>query len=217
MSAAVSINAEQRLFVLKSGPGFSCLGFDVVFKRLLQYANLLSRPAPNPADVGKMEQYAEYLTAEREYISTKPQDTLFDPDTPVKVQAFLEAYRKTNSKVRIFLGNPETGKDWLEEFDVYGRIGRSMGPIKVALLIGYGEQGGGAILTANILRMVDAASKREVYRHPLYQEPVFKIESSSVPGYPHAVHVNGENQSRFKTFAKAENWIEFMQGKRMTS
>lgn len=214
--SAVSINEEQRLFVLKNSSGFTCLGFDVVFRRLAQYAKSLGRTLPSSAGIGKKEQYQEYLAAESAFIATNPQNTQFDPDTPVAVQAYLEAYRKSGSKVRLFFGNPETGKDWLSEWDVVGRIGRSMGPLKVALLVPAGEDGGGAILTSNVLRIVDFSTKREVYRHANYKAPTFEVKAGAEPGYPHEVWVDGKPHARLKTRAKADSWIAFMQGLRMT-
>lgn len=128
--SAVTLNAEQRLFVLPQSGGYSCLGFDVVFKRLVQFAKLLGRALPNPEGIGKLEQYQEYRLAEKAYIATNPKETLYDPDTPLAVQSCLESYRKSRAPVRLFFGNPDTGKEWLEENDVYGTIGRSMGPSK---------------------------------------------------------------------------------------
>ena len=55
-----------------------------------------------------------------------------------------------DSGVRISLGetaDPNIGFDWLEEFESYGYIGRSMGPIKVPLLVANTRSlGGGSIL-----------------------------------------------------------------------
>lgn len=214
---AVTINATQRVFVIPGGGGFSCLGFDVVFKRLAQYAKRLGLGQPNAASIGQLEQYQDYLKAERAYIATNPQDTQFDPDTPVAVQAYLEAYRKTGAKVRLFLGNPETGKDWLSEWDAVGRVSRSMGPLKVPLLVTPGEDGGGAILTACVLRIIDVASKREVYRHANYKEPIFEVTPSKEPGFTVDVSVYGSVHARFKSDAKAKDWVDFMTGRRVSN
>jgi hypothetical protein len=214
--STVTINESQRLFVIPSGGGYSCLGFDVVFKRLRQYAEMLGLAQPYPTEVGKMEQYQQYLQAERAYIASNPTETLYDPETPVKVRALLEAYRKSGDRVRLYLGDPRTGRAWLEEHDVLGRIDRSMGPIKVPLLVEAGEHGGGAILTECIVRILDARSKAEVYRHPTYHEPELALRRCTQKTHPYEVLADGAVHARFKTQAKAQAWVDFMQGRRMT-
>jgi len=44
----------------------------------------------------------------------------FHEQTPVEVVGALSAARHARTRVRIRLGDRETGKDWLEEFDVEG-------------------------------------------------------------------------------------------------
>lgn len=214
----MTINAEQRLFVLKTGGGFSCLGFDVVFKRLKQYAQLLHRPAPDAADIGTQAQYQQYVEAENAYIATQPTNTFFDPDTAPEVQRILEAYRLSRKPLRVFLGDAQTGRDWMEEHDVMGAIGRSMGPVKIPLLVTKGQDGGCGLLTACIVRLVDASSMLEVYRHPSYHLPALDIvPCTDTKGFVEAVLVNGEVHARFRKAGQAVKWVEFMQGKRKTA
>jgi hypothetical protein len=170
-----------------------------------------------PEQIGQMAQYNQYLEAEQAYIATKPQDTFYSAETPVKVRALLEAYRKTGAKVRVFMGDPVTGRDWLEENDVIGKIGRSMGPIKIPLLCAPRSDGGMAMSTECILRLVDVESKFEVYRHPLYKMPEFKIVSGPMEGYPFEVTVNDSVHARFAGEASAQAWVAFMRGERMTT
>lgn len=212
----VTLNLDQRLFVLKEGAGFTCLGFDVAFKRLKQFAAFLGRPAPAASDIGTLKQYKEYREAERDYIATNPQRTHFDPDTDPLVQQVLEDCRTKKRRVRIFLGNTESGECWMEEFDVVGRIGRSTGPLKVPLLVEAGESGGGAILTACILRIMDTRTQSDLYRHAKYQVPEFDIRQA-----PQAKRVEvlckGEVHARFDSKQDAENWCAFMRGERMST
>ena len=65
MSDLHSINNEQRLFVIKNGSGFSCLGFDVCEKRRLAYCVWLYGPKGHTHDipVGTIESYNAYLAA----------------------------------------------------------------------------------------------------------------------------------------------------------
>lgn len=61
--------------------------------------------------------------------------THYHAETHVEVVRVLEAVRHSQRRIRLVLGDPKTGKDWNEQFDVTGYIGRSMGPTKVPLLI----------------------------------------------------------------------------------
>lgn len=155
-----------------------------------------------------------------------PAGTFFHDTTPQPVINVLETARANGSRVRLFFGNLETGQDWLEENDVCGTIGRSMGPLKVPLLIAnHRSMGGGAILTDSIVRIL--VHGRETYRHPKYQPPTFTItpigETETCggtllkqDGYTHGVDANGERHANFKSLAKAVRWVKFMRGERMT-
>ena len=213
--STVTLNQDQRLFVLQQAQSVSCLGFDVVYKRLRQYAQKLGLAQPREADIGTMAQYRAYQEAERAYIATKPNETLFDPETPPGVQALLETYRQNRRRLRIFYGDAQTGRDWLQEHDVIGTVSRSTGPIKVALLVPAGERGGPALLTQCIVRMLDVASKQEIYRHRAYHRPSFELVPGDEPGYVRTVKVDGEVHARFETDAAARNWVAFMDGSRM--
>lgn len=64
MSNLDSINRAQGLYVLKSGNGFSCLGFEVARKRTSAYAQWLERPdLMPPTRKGTKRAYAAYCAA----------------------------------------------------------------------------------------------------------------------------------------------------------
>src|SRR5580704_12602052 len=68
-------------------------------------------------------------------------------DNRERVEGLLLPYLHKNKRVRIYLGDPETGRDWGEENDVTGFIGRSTGREPVLLLLpGNRSHGGGDIL-----------------------------------------------------------------------
>lgn len=215
--SAITINAEQRLFVIPHVGGFTCLGFDTCFKRLRQYAQLLGLAAPDEAQKGQIVQYEQYLQAERAYCATNPTATHYEPDTPAAVREILERYRRNGKQLRLFQGDTKTGRAWQEEFDVVGRISRSTGPLKVPLLVATGEDGGGAILTHCIVRILDVDTKRELYRHPTYSEPAYTTRQGQTKGYPVEVLADNELVARFKSAPQAQKWIDFMQGKRMST
>lgn len=135
------------------------------------------------------------------------------------VKAKLTSLHKTRDRVRIVYGDPITGKDWLEEYDVMGRIGRSTGSAKVPLLIANERSmGGGAILTAKILKIVLVDNKKVLYQHENYVEPKLKIVSIRVAGFDkhHVVNTaTDDTQALFKTHDAATKYIDFMLCKRM--
>ena len=59
----VTVNLEQKLYVIPEGEGYSCLGFDVAFGRAQAYAAELGQPdlAPVLENKGTLAGYADYL------------------------------------------------------------------------------------------------------------------------------------------------------------
>lgn len=213
---AVTINQERRLFVIPCAGGFSCLGFDVVFNRLKQYSSFLGLTQPDFKEIGLISQYEQYVQVEGQLVKLNPNQTWFEMGTPDKVKQVLEQYRISKKRLRLFYGNPETGKGWNDEHDVLGTVGRSTGSIKIPLLIEKkASRGGSAILCENILRIVDASTKQEVYRNPVYKSPAFEIEAINLKGFTHSVSEGGQLLARFKTQSAAEKWVEFMSGNSM--
>lgn len=149
-----------------------------------------------------------------EYLVMASTDTWYHGGTSPAVIEELEKARIFHKRVRLWLGDPETGKNWHEENDVIGSIGRSMGPIRIPLLIATSRSmGGGGISTDCIMRLM--VNGREVYRHPKYVEAVYTMEDSDLPEYATNVKIDGELHARFKTREKAERWVAFMKGERM--
>lgn len=207
-----SINLEQNIFVFNEGKGFSCLGFDVVFKRLKQYAEILGLKDPDPAEKGTKQQLSQYFEAESALISSGFDKTLFDPETPAEVQAVLESCRIKKNEIRIFYGDPDTGKDWYQEYDTKGRVGRSMGPLKIALLVPKGKFSGGAILTSCIVKIVDLKTNKILYKHENYHQGSFELKNTGPESHPWEVFIENKLQARFKTEKKAQTWMNFIKG-----
>jgi hypothetical protein len=147
-----------------------------------------------------------------------PSGTYYRKGTDPKVIQVLEEARQSGKKVRLFYGDPDTGKLWHEEYDVCGTIGRSMGPLKVPLLIEGNASGGGSILQENIMRII--VDHQQLYRHPKYREPKYEVNYNANPvGDPPLrweVYVDGTLHARFGTSKKADRWIAFMRGQRMS-
>ncbi len=232
MPSQITLNESQKLYVIPCGTGYSCFGFDNAALHTIQMlAQIVSADhaadAPGPlelasqhplawqdSDYGQLSGYEKYTQVLSLWTqSPAARSTYFDPGTDPKVKSILESARKNDQRLRLFLGDTETGRDWMDENDVVGRIGRSMGPMKVPLLISDGEFGGGAILTACIVRILDADTLRELYVHPNYQAPVLTVHpDSGTPKYAFRVDRDDQVHARFKTREQAYGYVAFMLG-----
>jgi hypothetical protein len=131
--------------------------------------------------------------------------TYYYPNTNDKVIEVLERCRIDKRRIQFFYGDVLTGRDWNEEHDTIGQVGRSTGPIKVPLLIPTSRSiGGGCILTDSILKIRDAKSKVVLYVADNYQLPVIDIIPSDMEGYQFNTVINGTLHGRHKTLRSAK-------------
>lgn len=211
----MQINAEQRLYVLPCGGGYSCLGFDVANGNALEIARMLGKPELKPkAAPGTEAHYAEYLAAVSALADSWTDQTFFSYETPDEVRRTLESARHNRTRVRLFYGNTKTGAAWAEENDIVGTVGRSMGPMKIPLLIANAHShGGGGILTGSIVAIMTAPGCF-VYKHPSFNVGQWTTHPAKSPDYTYTVLHNGTAHARFKTSDRASRYIAFMKGER---
>lgn len=87
--------------------------------------------------------------------------TYYRRETPEELIRQLEWVRRCRVRITVDYGNVETGESWDESFDVTGYVGRSMGPMKIPLLIyNTRSMGGGAMLEHCILSIRYANKKK---------------------------------------------------------
>lgn len=142
----------------------------------------------------------------------------YHTDTPTEIVESLDAARKGRTRIRLHYGDTTTGRDWLEEHDVEGYLGSSMGPLKVPLLLHNSRSTGGqAILDHCIVKIKDTRTGRLLYRHPNYHHGTFIISaiaegdgSLREDGYTHAVDVDGERHANFRSLQAAERYVRRM-------
>jgi hypothetical protein len=131
--------------------------------------------------------------------------TSYHKETPDEVVRALETARNTGSRVKLYYGDVKTGRDWHEEYDTVGTVGRSTGEIKIPLLIKTGRSlGGGGILDHCIVKIKDTRTGHVIYQNPKYKAPVIEIVPSDMEGYSHNTMIDGELHGRHKTLRSAE-------------
>ena len=142
--------------------------------------------------------------------------TAFSAKTPDRVCQLLNYYRNYGTRIRVFYGDTKTGRDWAEEYDTMGRVGRSTGQYKIPLIINNSRSWGGpGLLDECIVRIT--VDKKDVYRHPKYHIRT-KITYTAGKTLPYDVWVNNDKvpHASFKTKEKAEKWARFIKGESNT-
>jgi len=133
--------------------------------------------------------------------------TAYNVNTPDKVIYILEAARTSQTRIRVVCGDVETGRSWLETNFTTGTVGRSTGDIKIPLLILTTRSiGGDSILDHCIIKIVEAKSKRTLYKVDNYHTPDLSIKNSGslMDEYPYMITGDGgEVLSRHKTLRSA--------------
>lgn len=159
-----------------------------------------------------------------------PSGTCFHAETPAAVRLILENARLRGERLRLFYGDVETGRDWLEELDTMGTIGRSTGRIQVPLLIRNRRSSGGpAILDHCIVKIM--RGRDVLYQAANYHQGELRFQERPLFGLPAdrreyrwAVMRDdgpagpgprgGGVFARFKSEKQAIMFIEFLQGRR---
>lgn len=133
--------------------------------------------------------------------------TSFHKETPMAVCNILSnAINNREQKLRVFYGDTKTGKDWNESYDTFGFIGRSMGSVKIPLMIHSRRSlGGPAILDHCIVRIT--IDKVDVYRHPSYHCDIER-KGNEIYRSDGACIFRSDNEST------AIRWEKFFRGER---
>ena len=140
--------------------------------------------------------------------------TYYHHDTPAAVITILEDARRTGTRIRLSYGDTETGRDWLDEWDVEGRVSRSMGPVKVPILLPRRTSIGGPALLEHCIVRIRQTGKggRVLYKHAHHRLPTFTVQPSSEPDFEAEVLADGQVHARFRTTAQANRWLAKMTG-----
>lgn len=100
--------------------------------------------------------------------------THYHPGTSEEIIRILERARKTDMRIRVHYGDVKTGQDWGDIYHVAGRVSRSIGPVKVPLLIANATSHGGDAMLDHCIVRIRYANRKEggdLYRHPNYTPP----------------------------------------------
>jgi len=118
----------------------------------------------------------------------------YHAETPQTLINVLERARKNRQRIKLYLGDIETGRDWHEEHDTVGYIGLSRGRDARYPILVYNERsyGGGSLMDNCIVKIKEAKGKCVLYKVANYQAPVIDIVPSDNPEYKFCTTIDGE-------------------------
>ena len=135
--------------------------------------------------------------------------TYYHRDTPRRVIDVLERARRDRFRIRLHYGDVVTGRDWMDEHWVTGRVGRSMGKISIPLILANSRSPGGpSILDHCIVQIRTAKSPRHIlYQHPKYHYGDLDFRPCDMEGYTHEVTIDGDVHARFRSLESCIRWM----------
>lgn len=239
---SVTINSDTQFYITDSGSSYH---FNYILNTCKELCSQMQKLKAKTSKNVIPEDLDQYITTNASLDSLKgtqtlwdiwgiliksasklPLGTFFHHQTDKKVRSILETARKRGQRLRLFYGDVGTGKDWLEEIDVLGTIGRSSGVLKIPLLISDNEDGGPGILDHCIVRVLDADTGKELYRTSNYQLPKFSIKENPSCSeyldieYTHSIYVETEKgptlHANCRSMGAASNLVAFLTGDSMT-
>lgn len=128
-------------------------------------------------------------------------------ETPDRLIEVLERCRKNRTRIKVNLGNIETGKSWNEEHYTIGYVSTSKGhAARFPILVhNASSMGGGSLMSDNILKISESKGGRVLYQVANFQPSVIEVkDGSNLSEYSHEVWVNGQLYGRCKSLRNAE-------------
>ncbi|MDK2126767.1 hypothetical protein [Parachitinimonas caeni] len=134
-----------------------------------------------------------------------------DPLTPRPLLAVLIGLHRTNEPVRLFLGDPGSGRSWCSGHDLHAGWhfpGRRL--VQVSAL-GYPD----VLTTANIVRVQRLSDGRDLYGHEHFHVPPIKIVPPTYPKHSFQVQIDNRIRAWCDSRQRCQLWIDYMAGKRI--
>lgn len=210
-------NEASQHYVIPNGNGFRCVGFQRCFNEVYALAVLLNQDPPANVDFGTMRVFERHNELIHQVlVNNMDLGTWYDSATPLCVRSVLEKVISSGRRVRIFLGEPATGKADNIEYGVIGTIVTSSGTLKRPQFVTKSLIDAYTLSCSKIVRIIDAESMEDLYRHPTFHTSQFEVAHADDPESWHYVaKADGTPFADFDTKRDALNWVEFMRGNRL--
>lgn len=213
LECSLRIDRKHSLYIRQRGHNVEAYTFDDVFLTTNALAGQLGVPtrAAERSKVGTLEAFGNYLDLLALAGAANDGDMWFHSTTLPPVRRALRQARVCRRKVRMYYGDPYTGRDSLHTRDIIGWVGAGGVPHKRPMLLAAANHRTGVpIPDSAIVRIQDIDGFCDLYRHPQYSLPQLTI----VPLLDGSarVLVDGGLHVDFRGDAQAKRWVQFLHG-----
>lgn len=144
---------------------------------------------------------------------------LFYPkQAPSGVVTALDYARRSETRIQVFYGDPQTGKHWNEERETTGYVAPAKGARPLPILVFSKRTSGGPfVMCENVLKIVVNSGRRVLYEAPTWRDQVFTTRTCRFVGddgrlLTTEVLIDGQVEARFESSAAAARYIARMSG-----
>ena len=98
-------------------------------------------------------------------------DIYYYEETPDEVIKILEHARRIGLRIRLYYGDPATGRDWEEIHDIEGYVGVSTGQLKTPILLYNKNTTVPGSLMSDLVVKIKCANRKDgdvLWQHPNY-------------------------------------------------
>lgn len=136
-------------------------------------------------------------------LKLKKMNTVYKEVIPTKLKNVIENCINNRIRIKVNLGDTETGKSWNEEHDTTGYIGRTTKGYPI-LIYNSRSHGGSLLMCENILKIQTTNGGQILYKVENFKPSVFEIrENNKLKGYSHSLFIDGIIYSNHKTLDSA--------------
>lgn len=139
-------------------------------------------------------------------------DFVFGPNVHPEVARILTNIHRSDARIRLFYGDPQTGEDSMEEYDIIGAVGCTTGVPSPILVANKRSSRGSLIFCENVLKIT--CDKQVLWQASNYHLPrLFVVQTVS----DNICVVKRNERAPLRVFDSkrgADNYVAFLQGRR---
>lgn len=208
------IDRRERLYIERRGHSVDAISFEDVLDITNALAGRLRLPslAISSSELGSVDAYRRYRLLLTKAAGKLPTDeSWYHPRTPAQARQALETARIARYRVRLYYGDPATGRDAMEIVNTVGYIGRRGHDLPLPVLLAQpGDRHGTRIHSAALVRVAALDHHVDLWQHPRYHLP--RLDCAPLLDGQARVVIDGTLDVDFNNDREATKYLRFVRG-----